>query len=90
MKFDGEKGAFSESFSRQLQTILENSAIESLVKFNFVLPGNSRFPYTDSNYLYNELNLTLKSFYPLGAKVVYIVPNSNDDHYIEVGALVIF
>ena len=72
MKFDGEKGVFSESFSRQLRTILENSAIESLVKFNFVLPVNSRFPYTDSNYLYNELNHTLKNFYPLGAMMTII------------------
>ena len=90
MKWESEKEIFAESFNRQLQAILGSFIVDSFVKFSLALPSNHRFSYTDSEFLHNELNHSLKKFYPFGVKIVYITPNSNDDHFIEIGVLVTF
>lgn len=89
MKFGKEFGdIFSKYFDKQLYSILENTARDAFVKHTFYLPGNSRYSYIDKEYVLSEMEKTLNKFYPLGAKIAYIIPTPNDDHYIEVGALV--
>ncbi|MBO5143667.1 MAG: hypothetical protein J6C46_11890 [Clostridia bacterium] len=89
MRFGNEqKGIFSKHFTRQLTSSFESIAIEKFEKFILALPGNSRYPYTDINFLTNEILDSFNIFYPLGVKIIYIVPTPDDDHYIEIGLLV--
>lgn len=82
------KRFFSDNFDSQLRSSMENSAKESFVKLSFSLPANQRFPYITREYLNSEVQETLNKFYPLGAHVAYIRPSPEDDHFIEVGALI--
>lgn len=77
-------GTFKVSFERQLQSISKSSIRNEITKFSFLLPGTCRFPYTNYTYLYNELLEAFNSFYSFEVQILYIKPNCNDDHYIEV------
>lgn len=84
------KGDLSNHFNSQLRSIMEMGANETFIILNFSLPGNQRYPYVDKSFLELEMKETLNKFYPLGARLVYIRPSHNDDHFIEVGTLVKF
>ena len=83
-----EKGVFTKHFSRQLQSTLEGRSRDEFLNFTFSLPGNSRFPYTNKDFLLKELSEAFNKYYPLGATVVYMLPCKDDDHFVEVGVLV--
>lgn len=82
------KRAFSDHFDSQLRSSMEGVAKDSFIKLSFSLPANQRFPYITKEYLCTEVQETLNKFYPLGARLAYIRPSPDDDHFIEVGALV--
>ena len=82
------KRFFSDYFDSQLRSSMESSAKESFIKLSFSLPANQRFPYITREYLSSEVQETLNKFYPLGARLIYIRPSPDDDHFIEAGALV--
>lgn len=82
------KRAFSDHFDCQLRSSMESVAKDSFIKLSFSLPANQRFPYVTREYLNSEAQETLNKFYPLGARLAYIRASPDDDHFIEVGALV--
>lgn len=85
---DVENGTFTKSFNRQLKSIFESNLKDYFFKFSFKLYANNRYPYISKDFLFNELTQTFEHYFPFGVKIVYITPNSNDDHFIEVGVLV--
>lgn len=79
------RGVFSKHFERQIQNSLDNNLKNGFVIISLSLPGNSRFSYTNKTFIWQELFVSLNKFYPLGVKILYVQPNANDDHIIEVG-----
>ena len=82
-----EKGVFTKHFDRQLQTSFEENSKNGFVTYSLSLPGNSRFSYTNKNFILQELFISLKKIYPQGVRLLYVQPHQNDDHIIEVGVL---
>ena len=77
-------GPFADSFSKQLQEISKNISQKTLVRFTLKLPWNNRFRYTEFDYIYVEVSRALRERYPIGCEIINLIPNANDDHFIEV------
>ena len=73
---------FCDSFLHQLQALSQTHAFE--FSFLLKLPSNRRFHYTKYHYIHKELSKALQIRYPLGFKIIRLLPDENDDHFIQV------
>lgn len=79
-----KKGSLSPHFSKQLRSLSGEIPRMKQIEFVLALPANSRFPYLDKNFLYNEVHDAFNNVCQTKVKVLSIKPNLDDDHYIEI------